>query len=142
ARSRRVTTERAAEGIEDGTLGNPYDILWEVLISEAGRIAGKCLSQGNLLAIANEGTLRFLRYRHGERKRRREVRGTSLIILCASVDIPSPDMHDPSRGGAPQSYICNRTFLDMSQQATARARRQLTALSGHAVASLDVRFRG
>jgi hypothetical protein len=28
------------------------------------------------------------------------VRSTSLIILCASVDIPSPDMHDPSQCGA------------------------------------------
>src|SRR6516162_6309278 len=34
------------------------------------------------------------------RKRRREVRSTSLIILCASVDIPSPGMHDPSQCGA------------------------------------------
>src|SRR5262249_11265153 len=50
------------------------------------------------------------------RKRRREVRSTSIIIPCASVDIPSPDMHDPSR--CPR----NRTFLDMSQQATERAR--------------------
>jgi hypothetical protein len=28
------------------------------------------------------------------------VRSMSLVILCASVDIPSPDMHDPSRCGA------------------------------------------
>src|SRR5262249_8346123 len=63
ARSRRVTAERAADGIEDGTLGNPYHLLWEVLISEARRIAGKFLSQGNLLVIADGGTLHFLRYR-------------------------------------------------------------------------------
>src|SRR5262249_21950900 len=60
--SRRGTTQRAPEGIEDGALCNPYALLWEVLISEARRIAGKFLSQGNLLAIANGGTLRFLRY--------------------------------------------------------------------------------
>ena len=32
-----------------------------------GRIVRKFLSQGNLLAIANEGTLHFLRYRHRDR---------------------------------------------------------------------------
>src|SRR5262249_54100791 len=57
------------------------------------------------------------------RKRRREVRSTSLIILCASVDIPSPDMHDHSRS-RPLPVWCprNRTFLDTSQQATERAK--------------------
>src|SRR5262249_20643186 len=54
------------------------------------------------------------------RKRRREVRSASLIIRCATLDIPSPDMQP-----LPVWYLRNRTFVDMSQQATERARRHL-----------------
>src|SRR5262245_20485770 len=61
------------------------------------------------------------------RKRRREVRSASLIILCAGHDYRLARHAEP----LPVWYLRNRMFLDMSQQATERARRQLLARLRH-----------
>src|SRR5260370_17876893 len=48
ARLLGITTERTAERIEDRTLCDPDHIFRQILVSEAGRITGECLTQGSL----------------------------------------------------------------------------------------------
>src|SRR6516165_8166059 len=46
---RGITTERASDSVQDGTLGESDDVFGKILVSQPGRIAGEPLRERNFL---------------------------------------------------------------------------------------------
>jgi hypothetical protein len=72
ARSRSVAAEGAADGIENGALGDPYDVFGKILVFSFGRIAGQGFAERRL-------TLSGLRHGRKGRRTRRQTGGGDLL---------------------------------------------------------------